>query len=549
VFEGDDHNAPSITRLANGKLLAVYTRHAQDHLVRYRISSEPDSIASWGPEHGIHSNWVTYSQAWVDSGGRVHLFYRTTSQSWAHRFSDDDAVTWSNEKLFIATVGGHPYIATMPDPANPDVVRLAVAAHPINASDHNIYYAEIDLESGDIGPPGAEAATNLYDASAPVTPAAFETVFDSPSQGGVLTRMLDLGAGAAPQILFATFTGTDDAQYREARRGNGEWIISDEIAPAGPPIENPVGANYYFAGMAATADNDELYLARRDSSTADWPLERYRRVGGAWVLDEVLMRGDWRLYSEVFRPMTPYQAGTQVPVIALRGSYEYFATTAGHRDHNTAVVLLPGEEPQFIESVLYQESFAALTVGAPIAGYSVLTKSSGATGEAVTTESGGYFGGKYGRFIHGGAPAVLWGIDGVNAQDVVMRSDFRAVSPATSVHGFVCRWADSNNRLELLIRFVTAPTLQIRERVGGSYQDANQSILGVAHGDALTLEFSVQGASAVGRVYQNGVLVGEVEKALTRPPAPGAAGFHIDSGAAGAASVEVEVQRLLITAP
>lgn len=550
THEGDDHNSPSITRLPDGRLLAMYTRHGLDSLIRYRISTSADDISAWGSEATISaSTQATYTQVWIDSTDRIHLFYRVTTDEWAHRYSDDDAGTWSAEKVWLDTTN-RPYIATVPVPGDPDTLRLAIAGHPLDSADHNIYYAEIDLTTGDIASPGGASQVNLYDASPAIEPDVFEVMYDA-AASGLNTRMFDIGPGTIPQVLFATFTDTLDAEYREGRRVSGSWAISSAIADAGPPIENPVGGNYYFAGMAAAANPDVLYLARRDWTTANWPVERYAYSGGSWSLSSQVMEGDWRTFKELFRPMVPVDAGSMIPVTVNRGEYEFYGTTAGTNQRSSDVVIDPSAEPAFSETVIYEESFAGLTDGAAMSGYSVLVKSAGITNETFTSlETPDYFGGMYGNFFHSGGSTVLWGRTGSAVQDLVMKADLRIdQSPATSgISGLVARWADSNNRIELFMDFLSTPTLKLRERRLGSNSDSTMAISGVSKGDALTLVLTLDGTAANGKVYRNGILLGELNRTIVRTPAPGAWGFNSGTGTT-AGTMVTQIQRLLITEP
>src|SRR5699024_4765610 len=48
-LESDDHDNPALWHRADGRWLAVYSRHKSDDLTRWRIS-EVDDPTRWGPE-------------------------------------------------------------------------------------------------------------------------------------------------------------------------------------------------------------------------------------------------------------------------------------------------------------------------------------------------------------------------------------------------------------------------------------------------------------------------------------------------------------------
>ena len=49
-FVGDDHNVPGILIRDDGHLTIFYTKHHDDNLMRYRVSTEPYDGTSWQPE-------------------------------------------------------------------------------------------------------------------------------------------------------------------------------------------------------------------------------------------------------------------------------------------------------------------------------------------------------------------------------------------------------------------------------------------------------------------------------------------------------------------
>src|SRR5262245_5676297 len=51
-FEIDDHDNPSILRLADGRLMVFYSPHAGAPMF-YRVSTNPDNISSWGPLRNV----------------------------------------------------------------------------------------------------------------------------------------------------------------------------------------------------------------------------------------------------------------------------------------------------------------------------------------------------------------------------------------------------------------------------------------------------------------------------------------------------------------
>lgn len=534
--EADDHNAPSVIRLPDGKILAMYTRHNLDSTIRYRISSSANDISAFATEATLTgSSFVSYTQTWVDSANRLHLLYRVGNTSWAHRYSDNNAGTWSAEKIILSSGGDQIYIGTRLYGGS--TIRVAIAGNPISAADKNIYYAEINTTTGDVASPGGASQVNLYDASTAAAPSDFEVAY-SPANS---VRLFDIGGATEPQILFATFSTTLNAQYLESRRTGGSWSSATTVVDAGSPIENPVGGNYYFAGMAATDDVNSIYVAREDATTRNWPLERYTYSAG-WTLADTVLVGDWKQYAEVYRPMVPYNANASFPVVALRGLYQVYLSQFA-----TDVVVDPSAEPSYSQTVLYSETFSGTPAGA-VSGWSVFSKSVGVTGETITHQNtADYFGGKYGQMYHTGGLAVVWGVTGSSAQNVDIRGDFR-INKTNGAYGVFARWVDANNRIVCFVNFFTG-NLEIVERIAGVNNTTSITFsAGVAYTDGGELRLVVNGTSATAYLYRNGGQIATVTRPLTAAPVAGGYGMA-SSVAASGTNVITQVQKFLVATP
>lgn len=309
-----------------------------------------------------------------------------------------------------------------------------------------------------------------------------------------------------------------------------------------------MGANYYFAGMAATSDPDSMYLVRRDATTANWVLERYAYDDPYWVLAQSVHDEDWRTYKEIFRPMVPVDARAEIPVTTLRGEYASYGTTANHTQFETDVAFDFSQVPGFSGTVLYEQSFAGVSPSASVPDWEVLTKSSGVTNETFTAQAdGAYFGGTYGRFRHQAQAATLWGIENLLAEDTLMRADLRIAIGSVGAYGLISRWLNSDNRIEFDVDF-TVSAVKIKERVGGTTSESSTTFPTLSAGTGVTLEFLVQGTTARGRIYRNGIILAEVTRSLTGPVASGQVGIKA-SGNPAQAVTEVHAQRVLVIEP
>jgi hypothetical protein len=56
ALEQDDHDVPALVALPDDRYMAIYQRHGTDNLVRWRISTNPGSAASWSAEQTGNAN-------------------------------------------------------------------------------------------------------------------------------------------------------------------------------------------------------------------------------------------------------------------------------------------------------------------------------------------------------------------------------------------------------------------------------------------------------------------------------------------------------------
>lgn len=112
TVETDDHNNPSFTPLADGRIFAAYSRHDTDNHWFHRTSTtnDPRSASDFGPElqgPGMPRG-NSYSNAFRLSaeGGRLYHFSRSINYNPTLTVSDDEGVSWSTPEVFIRTGDG-----------------------------------------------------------------------------------------------------------------------------------------------------------------------------------------------------------------------------------------------------------------------------------------------------------------------------------------------------------------------------------------------------------------------------------------------------------
>ena len=100
-LQDDDHDVPALLPLPDGRILAVYSKHGNDKLMRYRIGAGPGDSTAWQPERQeTRGTGVTYSNLFrlsAENGGRgrVYNFYRGENRNPNLVVSDDEGQTWT----------------------------------------------------------------------------------------------------------------------------------------------------------------------------------------------------------------------------------------------------------------------------------------------------------------------------------------------------------------------------------------------------------------------------------------------------------------------
>lgn len=103
-LEADDHAAPALWLHADGRLLAVYSKHGPENCFYSRLTRSPGDFTDWLPESkfipGDRSR-ITYSNLLFLSGenggrGRLYNFFRGLDGSFkpSYGFSDDGGESW-----------------------------------------------------------------------------------------------------------------------------------------------------------------------------------------------------------------------------------------------------------------------------------------------------------------------------------------------------------------------------------------------------------------------------------------------------------------------
>ena len=298
-LESDDHDNPALWQRADGRWLAVYSRHKSDDLTRWRIS-EPGDPTTWGPEQVFDWTRLFDSPEHAESlgGGRgvtyqnlhqldgvLHCFVRAINDDPCYLVSHDDGSTWEfggrllhREK--IGYVNGYARYASGARFGTDDRIDLIITEHHPRDYATSIWHGYLAgghlhrADGTEVSPLG-RGLTDLAPRAEDLTP-----VFTSGStwNGAVMTHAWTTDLRRFPDgTLVAILTARADDTLGTAtsrhetepiahrffrgvlRPGQARWEVR-ELADAGPQLM-PHEEDYTGLASIDPEDPDALWLS------------------------------------------------------------------------------------------------------------------------------------------------------------------------------------------------------------------------------------------------------------------------------------------------
>lgn len=248
----DDHNGLAVAVLEDGRIMCVYAGgHDSNNEMHIRISGKPGSIENFDTNIVLDSAGKTCYAQIIQYNGRVYIFHRVNSKSWAYR-SSEDGINWSDEVIFVSATMQY-YCKVMPTTRD-GLVRVCMYSNP-TAGDCRIRMGFLDLDTGVLYNSDGKTALGTKK----VSHESFDILIDQPE--GKVQRMFDVAITAPeePRILYTTFsnskTANDSIYYLY---DSGKTV---EICNGGVPLWNPK-----YQGGASFAGPDCVVLARNENS-------------------------------------------------------------------------------------------------------------------------------------------------------------------------------------------------------------------------------------------------------------------------------------------
>jgi len=376
VTEVDDHNAPALHVLPDGKILASYSRHSMDPHFFYRIStvSEPASLSDWGAEAtkgNPNGDPHSYANTYAMSAESDKIFAFTRGAGWNPNWtaSTDNGVTWSTLKTLIKNGSGsvRPYVRYTGNGID-SIDILYTDGHP-RATANSLYHARIT--GGNVVKSDGSIIKSLAD-----TPLIHDLT-PTPERGTVIyqysaaaqtdpNQWIPTGRAWSWDIQYqkngdpvATFsvqvdnvTGsdwTDDRIYYYYARWTGTTWQKRFIAQGGRPLYQ--AEDDYAGGIVIDPDRPNIVYISSNASkpfdiatTTDVPLRansRYELWKGTTQDDGLTFT--WEAVTQDstennIRPYVPRNHRRSESLLWLKGTY------TSYQNYNTRVMSKIGEK-------------------------------------------------------------------------------------------------------------------------------------------------------------------------------------------------------------
>jgi len=225
----DDHNAAAFAKLPDGRVLALYTAHSGEKVIRYRLSKPGDPTAWEEPGEILREERVCYSNVFfhaAENDGRGRLYNGYRGEGWDPNLvvSDDLGATWHYLGRLLFNEGDtrnrvRPYLKYASD-GQRTLHFVATEGHPHERPVTSIYHGY--LRDGTIHASDGTPLRRISDG--PVKPEGLTRIFAGSPAAKAWTCDLQLNAAGRPYTAYTVHHADDDHRYRYARWDGERWL-------------------------------------------------------------------------------------------------------------------------------------------------------------------------------------------------------------------------------------------------------------------------------------------------------------------------------------
>ncbi|MCC7475815.1 MAG: BNR-4 repeat-containing protein [Pirellulales bacterium] len=346
AFQADDHDSAALWRRTDGRYVAVYAKHGNESVARYRISTAAGDNTAWVTEQTIsfgagttYSN-VHFLSAENGGNGRLYDIARTVDRDPHLATSIDQGESWTvagrllnwptptGDPKYTGTDGSRPYLKYASNGTD-EIHFISSNDHP-RAYDNSIFHGVI--RNGKVYDSfGNEVDNNVFDATAS-SPTAYTTVFntDTSPLGFAWTTDLQLDSQSRPYAAMTARSNnnnSNDHRFLYARFDGSQWAVH-EVAKAGGYLYS--SENDYTGLIALDPSNpDRLFIStpidpRTQVSMAHYEIfEGTTSDGGStWSWQPITFNST----MDNLRPIVPKWDASHTALLWMRGSYSTYTS-------------------------------------------------------------------------------------------------------------------------------------------------------------------------------------------------------------------------------
>jgi len=342
-LEQDDHDAPAFYVRTDGRILAVYSMHARERRMYYRLS-EPHNPLAWSAAKAVETpgddavyagNNATYANLFRMPNGRLYNFIRAFHHDPNYMYSDDEGNTWKYGGRWLYGKGGYSPYLKYADDGKGTIHFVATEDHPRNF-DNSLYHGYV-RDGAMYKTDGTKVGTLSTTTDAKIATWDFTKFYQGGPDNVAWMVDVELDRSDRPYVLFSTQVdgrglprgqGGLDLRYHYARLGPNGWH-TEEIAHAGTRLY-PDEDDYSGLGALDPNNPDVLYISTDADPVSGAPLvssgdgKRHyelfrgeRSASGKWTFTPFTRNST----VDNLRPVIPKWNDRRTAIAWMRGAY------------------------------------------------------------------------------------------------------------------------------------------------------------------------------------------------------------------------------------
>lgn len=281
LLPADDHAAPDLIVLPDGRLVAFYSQHTGRYLY-WRVTLRPADISGWTPAQTLWTNRIgpwgdtyTYPEpVWLWGERRAYLFWRGGDK--LPDFSTGATLTgpWRKAESLIRVGNNRPYLRLVTD-GQRRIMFAYTTAHPREGIS-SLYFAE--YSDGMIRHADGRPIAPL--ARAPIPAESGDLIWNARTshlQSWVWDTAI--GRDGRPVITFVVFRGSEH-EYHWVRWTGSRWE-DHVLANGGGTITTDPTERWYSAGVVLDHRDPEIVYASVPLH-GHFEIARYVTADGGW---------------------------------------------------------------------------------------------------------------------------------------------------------------------------------------------------------------------------------------------------------------------------